>query len=100
LSVPSHVEHFLAACNLPRRQVEVCARILLGFSRDEISNDLGIGVETVQTHRKRAYCRLHVASDREFASWFADVNRQSKSLARTGRSNLRIAGNAVDTRST
>jgi DNA-binding NarL/FixJ family response regulator len=67
----SDVEPSLAACNLPRRQVEVCARILLGFTKEAISSDLGISVETVQTYRKRAYLRLHVTSEQELANWFA-----------------------------
>jgi len=60
--------------NLPRRQVEVCARILLGFSREHISNDLGIGMETVHTHRKRAYQRLHIGSEQELADWYARIS--------------------------
>ena len=77
-TAPRDVEPQLAACNLPRRQVEVCARILLGLSREEISSDLGIGVETVQTHRKRAYLRLHVTNDQELVVWFESVNRPSR----------------------
>ena len=60
--------------NLPRRQVEVCARILLGFSRELISSDLGIGMETVHTHRKRAYQRLRVTSEQELVDWYARLS--------------------------
>ena len=74
------VESCLAeSTTLPRRQVEVCARILLGFSREHISNDLGIGMETVHTHRKRAYHRLRVANEQELAAWYAKLSGDPKS---------------------
>lgn len=47
---------------LTARQVEVCARALMGMTNRAISLDLGIEVPTVATLRKRAYCRLNISS--------------------------------------
>jgi len=55
---------------LPRREAEVCARILYGLTTLGIALDLGIGNETVMTYRKRAYDRLRVASYRELLLWY------------------------------
>jgi len=61
---------------LPRREVEVCARILYGISSLGIGLDLGIGEETVKTYRKRAYQRLGIATQRELLVWY--INRWSE----------------------
>ncbi|MCC6211130.1 MAG: helix-turn-helix transcriptional regulator, partial [Burkholderiales bacterium] len=53
---------------LTRRETEVLSRILLGVSSEGISLDLGIGVNTVLTYRKRAYARLGVTSQAELFS--------------------------------
>jgi DNA-binding NarL/FixJ family response regulator len=50
--------------SLPRREIEVCARILYGMSSIGIALDLGIGEESVKTYRKRIYERLHIGSER------------------------------------
>ncbi|WP_233548266.1 helix-turn-helix transcriptional regulator [Aurantiacibacter zhengii] len=55
---------------LSRREAEVCARILFGFSSREIAADLGIGKESVMTYRKRAYQHLEIASQRELMLWY------------------------------
>ena len=55
---------------LPRREVEVCARILYGLSTVGIALDLGIGEETVMTYRKRIYQRLSISSHRELLLWY------------------------------
>jgi DNA-binding CsgD family transcriptional regulator len=47
---------------LTRREAEVSARTVMGMSCKSISRDLGIGVESVATYRKRAYIRLGVSS--------------------------------------
>jgi DNA-binding CsgD family transcriptional regulator len=60
----------LADERLPRREVEVCARILYGMSTLGISIDLGIGEETVMTYRKRIYQRLSINSHRELLLWY------------------------------
>jgi DNA-binding CsgD family transcriptional regulator len=55
---------------LTRREADVCARILYGLSAPAIALDLGVGTETVRTHRKLAYRRLNIGSERELLSWY------------------------------
>jgi DNA-binding CsgD family transcriptional regulator len=55
---------------LPKREAEVCARILYGISTYGIALDLGIGEETVATYRKRAYQRLVIGTQRELLVWY------------------------------
>jgi DNA-binding CsgD family transcriptional regulator len=63
-SILAAKEHF------PRREAEVCARILYGLTSVGIALDLGIGEETVVTYRKRAYQRLRVGCHRELLLWY------------------------------
>lgn len=58
------------APSLTSRQVQVCARILKGLSTSGVALDLGIGEETVVTHRKQAYQRLGIASRFELGRWY------------------------------
>jgi DNA-binding CsgD family transcriptional regulator len=55
---------------LPRREAEVCARILYGMSSVGIALDLSVSEETVKTYRKRAYQRLNIGSERELLTWY------------------------------
>jgi DNA-binding CsgD family transcriptional regulator len=57
---------------LSRRESEVCARILYGYSSCEIAVDLGIGKESVMTYRKRAYQHLGLSSQRELLMWYLE----------------------------
>jgi DNA-binding CsgD family transcriptional regulator len=66
----------VATSDLPRREAEVCARILYGLSSAGIALDLTVSEETVKTYRKRAYQRLSIGSERELLTWY---------LARWGR---------------
>ena len=50
------------------RERDVLARILAGMTSEGISLDLGIGLNTVLTYRKRAYGRLRVTSQAELFS--------------------------------
>ena len=43
---------------LPRREREVCTRLLRGMTYDGIAADLGISAGTVKTYRDRAFDRL------------------------------------------
>src|SRR5690606_21236287 len=43
------------APNMPRREIEVCAGVLLGMTSEAIALRLGISVNTVLTYRKRSY---------------------------------------------
>jgi len=59
-----------AGTPLPRREAEVCARILFGLSSAGIALDLRVSEETVKTYRKRAYQRLAIGSERELLNWY------------------------------
>jgi DNA-binding CsgD family transcriptional regulator len=60
----------VATSDLPRREAEVCARILYGLSSVGIALDLTVSEETVKTYRKRAYQRLAIGSERELLTWY------------------------------
>jgi DNA-binding CsgD family transcriptional regulator len=53
---------------LTARERDVLARVMLGVSSEGIALDLGIGLNTVLTYRKRAYARLGVTSQAELFS--------------------------------
>jgi DNA-binding CsgD family transcriptional regulator len=53
---------------LPRRELDVLARILIGMTTEGIALDLRISENTVLTYRKRAYGRLNVSSQAELFS--------------------------------
>ena len=55
---------------LSKREAEVCARILYGMSAAGIALDLGVGIESITTYRKRAYHRLGIATQRELLVWY------------------------------
>jgi DNA-binding CsgD family transcriptional regulator len=50
---------------LTRREAEVCTGIVLGYTILGLSMNLGISVNTVATHRKRAYAKLRISSQNE-----------------------------------
>lgn len=50
---------------LTGREKEVCLRIVSGLSSEAISADLGIGLHSTQTYRKRAYEKLGISSQNE-----------------------------------
>jgi DNA-binding CsgD family transcriptional regulator len=58
---------------MPRREAEVCSRVIYGVSSLGISLELGISVETVMTYRKRAYARLGIATQRELILWYLNI---------------------------
>jgi DNA-binding NarL/FixJ family response regulator len=51
---------------LSPREIEILRRIASGLSNKEIANELGISDETVKTHLKSAFSKLHV-NDRSHA---------------------------------
>jgi DNA-binding CsgD family transcriptional regulator len=65
-------ECILGTKSLSRREGEVCARILYGYSSCGIAVDLGIGKESVMTYRKRAYQHLGIGSQRELLMWYLE----------------------------
>jgi DNA-binding CsgD family transcriptional regulator len=50
---------------LTKRERAVCVSIILGFTSEAIALNLGIGLNTVLTYRKRAYARLKITSQNE-----------------------------------
>jgi DNA-binding CsgD family transcriptional regulator len=71
LTALPEIEHCIVATSpLPRREAEVCARILYGLSSVGIALDLSVSEETVKTYRKRAYQRLAIGSERELLTWY------------------------------
>jgi DNA-binding CsgD family transcriptional regulator len=65
-----HLERKLAAMpgRLPPRQLAVCARTVAGMTARGIALELGVGVASVVTHRRRAYERLGVATGAELSA--------------------------------
>lgn len=57
----------------PRREAQVCARIIYGITTAGISSELGVAEETVSTYRKRLYERLGIATQRELMVWYLSV---------------------------
>jgi DNA-binding NarL/FixJ family response regulator len=73
-SLPEIVAKISAAPEVfPRREAEVCARILYGLSTTGIALDIGIGEESVVTYRKRAFFRLGIATRRELLLWYLSL---------------------------
>lgn len=71
LTALADIENCITAMSeLPRREAEVCARILYGLSSVGIALDLSVSEETVKTYRKRAYQRLAIGSERELLTWY------------------------------
>ncbi|MES2533877.1 MAG: LuxR C-terminal-related transcriptional regulator [Pseudomonadota bacterium] len=69
-SLPEIEGCMLAMTELPRREAQVCARVLYGLSTIGIALDLSIGEESVKTYRKRAYQRLQIGCGRELLTWY------------------------------
>lgn len=63
---------------LTQREAEVCTGIVLGYTILGLSLNMGISVNTVATHRKRAYAKLRISSQNElFAHYFSLVENLS-----------------------
>lgn len=61
---------------LSPREAEVCAGIVLGYTTLAISLNCGISLNTVATHRKRAYAKLGISSQNElFVCYFSTVSQ-------------------------
>jgi DNA-binding CsgD family transcriptional regulator len=64
---------------LSPREADVGAAIVLGYSTLAISLNLGISLNTVATHRKRAYSKLGISSQTElFGLYFRNVSSHSQ----------------------
>lgn len=66
------IEQYLGhnEAGLSQREMQVAARLLYGLSASCIASDLGIGTETVNTHRKRLYDRLGISCHHELLLWY------------------------------
>lgn len=53
------------APSLSARELDVCSLVATGVTSEGISLELGVGVNTVLTYRKRAYSRLRISSQNE-----------------------------------
>ena len=53
------------APSLSARERDVCALIASGLTSEGIALELGVGINTVLTYRKRAYARLGISSQNE-----------------------------------
>lgn len=85
LSSLEHIEVALAGMgpHFPRREIQVCARMIFGMSSAGIACDLEIGEETVATYRKRIYQRLGMSTPREMLVWYmSSLLKTSPSPAR------------------
>ena len=49
-------------CGMTPRELDVCARTLIGLTAEGIALDLNIKKSSVSTYRKRAYARLGISS--------------------------------------
>ena len=45
---------------LPKRESEICKRLLRGWTYDGVAGDVGISAGTVKTYRDRAFDRLGI----------------------------------------
>lgn len=58
----------LDATKLTERELDVCARILAGWSLDGIAVDLGVSLTSVKTYRQRAFARMGIRFRNELFS--------------------------------
>lgn len=59
------ITNILIRYNLTHREAEICAYITQGYSSVAINLILNISINTIATHRKRAYSKLQISSQRE-----------------------------------
>jgi DNA-binding CsgD family transcriptional regulator len=70
----AQADRVAALAGLPRREREVCQRLLRGWTYDGIAADLGISAGTVKTYRNRAFERMGLHHRNElFARALAEV---------------------------
>ncbi|PUE08638.1 helix-turn-helix transcriptional regulator [Limnohabitans sp. T6-5] len=56
---------------LTPREIDVCARLLMGMTQDGIAQDLSLSVPTVKTYRNRAFARLGIHFKNQLFALFA-----------------------------
>jgi DNA-binding CsgD family transcriptional regulator len=55
----------LGAPCLSSREIQVCSHIVLGLRSEAIAHRLGLSVNTILSHRRRAYAKLKITSQNE-----------------------------------
>jgi DNA-binding CsgD family transcriptional regulator len=50
---------------LSQREASVCARVVMGYTNEAASLDLGLSFHSVATYRRRAYGKLGITSQSE-----------------------------------
>lgn len=65
--------------SLSSRELQTCARVVLGYSSEAIAIDLGVSVHSAITFRKRAFAKFGIAAHQEL---FALVLRNRRHLDR------------------
>lgn len=69
-----------AAGGLTQREAQICASIALGYTTLGIGLNLGISINTVATHRKRAYAKLGISCQNELFARYYDNRDGSRNL--------------------
>jgi len=62
----------LGAPSLSGREIEVCAQIVLGLRSEAIAHQLGLSINTILSHRRRAYAKLKISSQNELFHMLLD----------------------------
>ena len=63
---------------LTEREAGICAAVACGMTSEGIARENGISINTVATHRKRAYSKLRISSQAElFARFYHKVGRHA-----------------------
>jgi len=57
----------ITAPQLTEREIQVCAGIVRGLSSEAIASSLGVSINTILTHRRRAYAKLGISSQNELS---------------------------------
>jgi DNA-binding CsgD family transcriptional regulator len=81
-STPARITHFERMLQRERpeltsRELSVCARLLVGMLYEGIAADLGVGITTVKTYRKRAFERLGIHFRNELLAIALEARRLS-----------------------
>jgi LuxR family transcriptional regulator, activator of tox operons len=62
----------LSAPRLSSREIQVCAQIVMGLRSDAIAHELGLSINTILSHRRRAYAKLEISSQTELFHMLLD----------------------------
>ncbi|MGC4252482.1 MAG: LuxR C-terminal-related transcriptional regulator [Sphingobium sp.] len=76
------IEQCLTLCPLclPRREIQVIARLLYGMTCEGVALDLSIAYETAVSYKKRFYRRFDLTSFRDLVVWYLALFSESSHL--------------------